>query len=43
MPKLADVASVNNLSQNTTKRKDIALALLEGYSNISECCILLVF
>lgn len=37
MPKLADVATMNNISQNVTKRRDIALALLEGYSNISEC------
>ena len=40
IPKLADVATMNNISQNTTKRKDIALTLLDAFSNMSECCIL---
>lgn len=40
--RLAEVAIENSKADNLTKRKDIALALLEAYRNISECCILLV-
>ena len=40
--RLAEVAIETSKADNLTKRKDIALALLEAYRNISECCILLV-
>lgn len=42
IPKLADVSAMNNISQNTTKRKDIATTLLDAFSNMSESCILLI-
>lgn len=38
--RLAEVAVENSKADNLTKKKDIALALLEAYRNISECCIL---
>jgi len=37
--RLAEVAIENSKADNLTKRKDIALALLEAYRNISECFI----
>ena len=40
IPKLSDVSAMNNISQNSTKREDIAITLLEAFSNMSECCIL---
>jgi len=40
--RLAEVATENSKTDNLTKRKDIALALLEAYRNISECCILVM-
>ena len=39
--RLAEVAVENSKADNLTKKKDIALALLEAYRNISECCILI--
>ena len=38
--RLAEVAVENSKADNLTKKEDIALALLEAYRNISECCIL---
>lgn len=39
IPRLAEVSAENNNADNETKRRDVALALLEAYRNISECFV----
>jgi hypothetical protein len=40
IPRLHQVAVDNNTASNLTRRRDVALVLLDCYRNISECCIL---
>ena len=42
IPKLHVVAVENNVASNLTRRRDVALVLLDCYRNISECCILVI-
>ena len=39
IPKLHQVAVENNVASNLTRRRDVALVLLDCYRNIAECCI----
>lgn len=42
LPRLVVMATINNQSQDDTRRREIALELMEAYVSLTCCCILFI-